>query len=66
MSTKQEPQCLWCNDSGWIAVSTRTGNYRAPGPCPENARGVTDATCYECGAHWVNKRRERKYAETRR
>jgi len=41
--------CERCKGSGTVARSTRYSlEYRAPGPVPEDARGVFEATCNEC------------------
>lgn len=49
-------ECPRCNGSGEIAVSTRTFQFRAPGPVPEDARGVVATKCDECrGTGYVEK-----------
>jgi hypothetical protein len=47
-----EDPCEYCNGSGEIACSTRTGRYRCAGPVPDDARGVFAGTCYECNARF--------------
>jgi len=41
-------ECHRCKRSGEIAVRTSSGNFFAPGPVPEDARGVVAITCDEC------------------
>ena len=37
--------CPQCNDTGLVALSTRTMSYRGPGPVPDDARGVCESYC---------------------
>lgn len=46
-------KCECCEDSGEYAYSIRTGNWRAPGPVPDDARNVGIGICRECDAHWI-------------
>jgi ssDNA-binding Zn-finger/Zn-ribbon topoisomerase 1 len=41
--------CPACHGSGTIAIWATTGRYAFPGPVPEDARGVAEARCHECG-----------------
>lgn len=41
-------ECPRCNGSGEIAMSARTLRYVAPGPVPDDARGVIAGTCFAC------------------
>jgi len=42
-------ECKRCRGSGVIGVRNNfRASYVGPGPVPEDARGVTDATCDEC------------------
>jgi DnaJ-class molecular chaperone len=41
-------ECRRCNGSGEIAVSAATCRFVAPGPVPDDAKGVAVATCDEC------------------
>jgi len=43
-----KPACHYCNDTGWIAISSRDGQYAFPGPVPDDARGYADADCWYC------------------
>lgn len=43
-----EDKCEKCNGSGEVAVNSRTCLYVAPGPVPEDAKGVTRSTCFYC------------------
>lgn len=61
--------CERCNDTGVIGVWIRSGNYRAPGPVPEDARGTYETWCDECeiGAKGRNaERRDMRAARLRR
>ena len=42
------PRCDRCNDSGTVALDVRNWRYVAPGPVPEDARGVCEYACREC------------------
>lgn len=46
MSDVQE--CHRCNGSGEVALSVTTGRYVAPGPVPDDAKGVVASHCREC------------------
>lgn len=41
----EDEHCEACNDSGTIAVSITSFQYRAPGPVPDTARGVCENFC---------------------
>ncbi len=48
--TEAQVTCPRCNGSGTIACSIYFPcGYVAPGPVPEDARGVYEAKCDECG-----------------
>jgi hypothetical protein len=40
--------CSHCNGTGTVAINASTGRYVAPGPVPDDARGVAEAPCWEC------------------
>ena len=46
--TDPEDVCSYCNGTGEIAVSVTTLRYVAPGPVPEDARGVAANSCFYC------------------
>jgi hypothetical protein len=48
--------CEKCNDSGTYGFSTTTGRYIAPGPVPEDARGIAEAWCFDCDANRPRRR----------
>lgn len=41
-------ECPKCKGSGEIAVDARTCRYVAPGPVPDDAKGVVSSTCFTC------------------
>jgi len=41
-------ECKKCNGSGEIAIDARTCRYVAPGPVPDDAKGVVSSTCFTC------------------
>jgi len=41
-------ECRKCNGSGEIAIDARTCRYVAPGPVPDDAKGVVSSTCFTC------------------
>jgi DnaJ-class molecular chaperone len=41
-------KCRRCNGSGEIAISSTTGRFVAPGPVPDDAKGVIGSTCDIC------------------
>jgi hypothetical protein len=42
------PKCIYCNDTGAVAIRSRDGAYAFPGPVPDDARGYADADCWHC------------------
>ena len=50
-------ECSRCAGSGEIAVDTRSFRYVAPGPVPDDAKGVVSSTCFVClGTGYVEER----------
>jgi DnaJ-class molecular chaperone len=49
-----ERECERCNGSGLIGLRARTGTYVAPGPIPEDARGVFETICDVCRGSGVD------------
>ncbi len=43
-----DTECSRCAGSGTIGVGCSNLNYLAPGPVPEDARGVAEAQCDRC------------------
>ena len=41
-------ECPRCKGSGEIAIDARTCRYVAPGPVPDDAKGVVSSTCFTC------------------
>ena len=41
-------ECPKCKGSGEIAIDARTCRYVAPGPVPDDAKGVISSTCFTC------------------
>ena len=41
-------ECPRCKGSGEIAIDAKTCRYVAPGPVPDDAKGVVSSTCFTC------------------
>jgi len=55
-TVEETRKCERCNGSGEIVVSTVTLRYVAPGPVPDDAKGVARAACDECRGHGYTER----------
>ena len=54
----KEPECEWCDDTGWMTCSTRSGEWKAAGPAPDYARNLYDVSC-NCEEGAERRREER-------
>ena len=46
-------ECERCAGSGEVGINAQTGTYLAPGPVPDDARGVASVTCCRCNGSGV-------------
>lgn len=41
-------KCMYCKDTGMVAMRSRDGQYAFAGPVPDDAKGYRDADCWYC------------------